>query len=112
VYLWSSGGYGPVDDSGGDQLLPALAPDGRGGVAVSFSRADRRPGSISRVLTTRGRLSVVSSQPSYPNRDAFFSGKFIGDYTGMTLYSRLPMTAWTDLRPSLDAGAATAMTAR
>jgi hypothetical protein len=111
VYLWSASGSQAVDDSGGDQLMPALAPDGRGGVAVSFSRADRRHRSLQRVLEERGSALTVSSLPSYPNRDAFFSGRFIGDYAGMTLLGRSPLPIWTDLRSSLDAGAAAAMTA-
>lgn len=112
VYLWSAGAVRPVDDSGGDQLLPALAPDGRGAVAVSFSRVDRRRKALGRLLWVGGRTRIVASQPSYPNRDVFFSGRFIGDYAGMALLGRSPLPIWTDLRPSAGTGAATAMTAR
>jgi hypothetical protein len=113
VYLWSANGVRAVDHTGGDQLLPAIAPDGRGGAAISFSRVDRRRKSLARVLTTGGRTRTVSSKPSYPNGDAFFSGRFIGDYTGMAVLGRSPVPIWTDLRPSLTGtGASTAMTAR
>jgi hypothetical protein len=114
VYLWSPGGARAVDDQGGDQLLPALSPDGHGGVAVSFSQVGRSRGAIVRVLTVQGNSRVVSSEPSYPNRDVFFSGRFIGDYAGMSLFGGSPLTVWTDLRvrPAAAAGAATAMTAR
>ena len=98
VYLWSPSGLSAVLDRGGDQLLPALAPDGLGGVAVSFSRADRRRHTLDRLVATSGRTRVVSTAPSYPNEDAFFSGRFIGDYTGLALVGGTPAPIWTDLR--------------
>jgi hypothetical protein len=112
VSLWSRGKVAAVDDAGGDQLLPALAPDGRGGVAVAFSLADRRQQSLLRVLFENGRLRTVSTRPSYPNADAFFGGRFIGDYEGLALRGHVAVPIWTDLRgPLLGADAATAMTA-
>jgi len=102
-----------VDDRGGDQLMPAVARDGHGGVAVSFSHVDRRRGTLERLVIARGRAWTVSTAASYPNRDPFFSGRFIGDYTGMTLFVGAPAPIWTDLRLPTGGGTvlATPMTA-
>jgi hypothetical protein len=114
ISLWSRGGLATVADEGGDQLMPALSRDGHGGIAVSFGQVDRRSGSLAWLLSARGRTRVVSSRSSYPNDDVFFSGKFIGDYTGMTLFAGSPLAVWTDLRQPLGGTVETpsAMTAR
>jgi hypothetical protein len=96
VSLWSPSGLMTVDGRGGDQLMPALAADGHGGLAIAFSEVDRNR--LQRLLRVGGQTTVVSTAPSYPNRDVFFSGKFIGDYDGMTLFAGAPVQVWTDLR--------------
>jgi len=113
VHLWSPSGAVTVDDHGGDQLMPALAPDGHGGVAASFSRVSRRRGALERLVIAQGHTRMISTAASYPNRDAFFSGRFIGDYTGMTFFAGSPTPIWTDLRPAAGGGTvlATPMTA-
>ncbi len=40
IYLWTPKRVRAIHDTGGDQLLPAIAPEHGGGVVVSFSQAD------------------------------------------------------------------------
>ena len=110
IYQWMPSGLTIVHDTGGDQLLPAVAADGRGAV-VSFSQANRASGRVDRLLWEKGRVRRISSAPSYPGDDSFFSGRFIGWNSGLTLLHGDPIAIWPDIRRSSSAGALSAMTA-
>ncbi len=45
-----------------------------------------------------GSPSRVSTASTSPNLDQFISGKFIGDYNGMTASSTTAHPIWTDIR--------------
>ena len=102
-----------------NQFFPAIVPDGTGGAYVSFSQADGPyttvaagnsydqyvvDVSISSGTPNAVSTAMVSTAPSYPNQDTFFSGgKFIGDYNGMTVFGASSSTPhsqpiWTDIR--------------
>ena len=100
IYLWTPKGLDAVHDVGGDQLLPAVAADLRGGVVVSFSQANRASRRINRLLWRAGNVTTISSAPSYPRDDTFFSGRFIGWNSGLTLFHGDPIAVWPDLRRS------------
>jgi len=113
AYLWNGSSVAavtPNDTSTLDhQFFPAIAPDGAGGVYVSFSQAnptytDHQGRAIAYdqvladVTSTGTTLTTVSTAPSFPNSDAFFSGQFIGDYNGMTSIGTTARPIWTDVR--------------
>ncbi len=98
VALWTPKGSRTLHDAGGDQLLPAITADGRGGVIVAFSRAEPKSGRIDRLLWRNGRVQVISSAPSFPHDDRFFSGRFIGWNSGIALFRGDPIAVWPDLR--------------
>ena len=100
IYLWTPRGLDVLYDTGGDQLLPAIAADGRRGVVVSFSSADAKSGHIDRLLWRAGRVTKISSAPSQPRDDTFFSGRFIGWNSGLALFRGDPIAVWPDLRRS------------
>jgi len=86
----------PLVNSGGNQFFPSIAPDGSGGVYVSYSQTGSG-GSYDQYLWHGGsNASKVSSASSYPGQDAFFSGQFIGDYNSMLAGHPI----WTDIRGS------------
>ena len=97
AYLWSGGNLSLVSNSGGDQFFPAIAPDGAGGVFISFSQAN---GTISydQYLAQGTSMTKVSTASSFPSNDAFFSGQFIGDYNGLTAGGGVKHPIWTDIR--------------
>ena len=98
AYLWSSGSATMLSNSGGDQFFPAIAPDGSGGVFVSYSQVNAGQGTYDQWLWHGASPTKVSTAPSNPSQDAFFSGQFIGDYNGMTLLSGQAQPIWTDIR--------------
>jgi len=111
--LWSASSVGAgyvatgspsrVADSGGNQFFPAVAPDGSGGVYVSYSQITSSTG-YDQFLTDvpsggpAGAATKVSTATSYPGQDAFFGGKFIGDYNGLTALAGTAHPIWTDIR--------------
>jgi hypothetical protein len=99
IYLWTPKGVRTLHDMGGDQLLPAVAPDRAGDVVVSFSQADARNGRKDRLLWRRnGRARVISSAPSYPRAERFFDGRFLGWMSGLASYRGRTIAVWPDTR--------------
>lgn len=98
VTLWTPDGATVLHDRGGDQLLPAVAADARGGVFVAFSSADAKTGRIDRLLWHAGRVTRISSAPTHPASDAFFGGRFLGWVSGLTVFRGRPLATWPDLR--------------
>jgi hypothetical protein len=96
----------------GHQFFPAIAPDGAGGVWVSFSQENLNAsgnslGSYNQYkadvtkASTSGSVgeTKVSTAASVPSNDAFFSGQFIGDYNGLaTDAGNGAHPIWTDIR--------------
>lgn len=111
ISLWTPKGLRTLHDTGGDQLLPAVAPDARGGVVVSFSQAAARTGRIDRLLWRQGRLRVISTAPSLVRTDRFFDGSFLGWMSGLTWFRGHVLATWPDIRQG-SRGAISAMTAR
>jgi hypothetical protein len=111
IYLWTPKSIRIVHDTGGDQLLPAIAADPAGGVVVSFSQADARSGRMHRKLWRRGRVAVISSAPSFPRTERFFDGKFLGWVSGLAWFRGRTIAVWPDVRRG-SRGAVSAMTAR
>jgi hypothetical protein len=87
-----------IHDTGGDQLLPAIAPQRGGGVVVSFSQADARTGQMDRLLWRSGRTRVISSAPSFPRAERFFDGRFLGWVSGLASYRGRMIAVWPDVR--------------
>ena len=108
---WTPKGIETLHDAGGDQLLPAVAADGGDDVIVSFSRAKPRSGRIDRLLWRHGRVQVISSAPSYPRNDTFFTGRFIGWNSGSAFFHGRPISVWPDLRRRTQGKTVSAMTA-
>ena len=111
AYLWSENtGARKVADSGGDQFFPGISTGGPGrDVFVNFSQtnpldpSDSSNNSYDHWVAHDGRVEKVSTASSFPNRDFYFGGGFIGDYQSMTVYSPPagPSTwvpFWTDIR--------------
>lgn len=98
AYLWSGGAVSKVLDSGGDEFMPAIAPDGVGGVYVSFSRVNAGTASYDQYLVHGATAARVSTASSLPGNDAFFSGSFIGDYNGLAVAGGTAHPSWTDIR--------------
>lgn len=111
IFLWTPKGIETLHDAGGDQLLPAVAADGGDDVIVSFSRAKPRSGRIDRLLWRHGRVQVISSAPSYPRNDTFFTGRFIGWNSGLAFFHGRPISVWPDLRRRTQGKTVSAMTA-
>jgi hypothetical protein len=111
VYLWTPQGVRTLHDRGGDQLLPAVAPDPADGVVVSFSQTDAASGRMDRLLWRHGRAHVISSAPSLPRTDRFFDGRFLGWVSGLTRFRGRTVAVWPDVRRGSQ-GAVSAMTAR
>jgi Fibronectin type III domain len=97
AHLWSPGmDAALVSNSGRHQFFPAIASDGSGGVYVSYSQIGGND-SYDEYLWHGGAPTKISTASSYPNRDIFFSGQFIGDYSAMmVVYGAKPI--WTDIR--------------
>jgi hypothetical protein len=101
---------GPLSNGTGDQFFPAISAAGSGGPYVSFSQANGPYTAVSSTnsydqwvvpLDASGSVGSpwqASTAASYPNLDQFFSGKFIGDYNGMTVSSSMAYPIWTDIR--------------
>jgi hypothetical protein len=98
IYLWTPKRVGAIHDTGGDQLLPAIAPVHGGGVVVSFSQADRRTGRMDRLLWRRGRARVISTAPSFPRAERFFDGRFLGWVSGLASFRGRTIAVWPDTR--------------
>ena len=108
VYLWSGAtGVHLLSDSGGDQFFPSLALNSpalgpASGIFVSYGQTDRTALTYDQYLaSTTGvgvTVSKVSSAPSHPNGDAFFQGRFIGDYGALISSGGSPHPFWTDIR--------------
>jgi hypothetical protein len=98
IYLWTPKGVRAIHDAGGDQLLPAIAPEGDGGVLVSFSQADARTGQMTRLLWRHGRARVISNAPSVPRAEYFFDGRFLGWVSGLASYRGRTIAVWPDTR--------------
>jgi hypothetical protein len=98
IYLWTPAGVRAIHDTGGDQLLPAIAPQSGGGVVVSFSQADARTGQMDRLLWRSGRTRVISSAPSFPRAERFFDGRFLGWVSGLASYRGRMIAVWPDVR--------------
>lgn len=96
ISLWTPRGLDVLYDAGGDQLLPAVAANGRGAVVVSFSSADAKSGWVDRLLWRAGRVERISSAPSFPRDDRFFSGRFIGWNSGLAFFRGDPIAVWPD----------------
>jgi hypothetical protein len=94
-----------LSDRGGHQFFPAIAADGSGGVYVSYSQENlNADGSsagsydawlVHNAAGTPVKKSTASSQPS---QDKFFSGQFIGDYSGIVVDGAGGHPYWTDIR--------------
>ncbi len=85
----------------------------RAALLVSFSSADAKTGQVDRLLWRGGHVAKISSAPSYPRDDKFFSGRFIGWNSGLAVFRGDPIAVWPDLRRgSGPTGVVTAMTAR
>ncbi len=99
AYLWTGTVPGsPLADSGGDQFFPAIASDGAGGVFVAFSQVNAGTDTFDQQLWHGGSSTKASTASSSPNKDPFFSGRFIGDYNGMAVVAGTAHPIWTDLR--------------
>jgi hypothetical protein len=103
AYLWTPTQAATiVSNTGGSQFFPAITGDGSGGVFVSYSQINTGTQSydqwVSHVTGTGTTTTKVSSASSFPNNDAFFSGQFIGDYSGMTATAGTAHPIWTDIR--------------
>ncbi len=99
VHLWSGGTGAPaVSDSGGDQFFPALAADGSGGAFVSYGQTGAG-GTYDWYLAHGTDVSRVSQTSSTPNDDPFFSGQFVGDYSGIAVRDGKPYPIWTAVVP-------------
>jgi hypothetical protein len=103
AYLWTtSHAAAIVSASGGSQFFPAIAADGSGGTYVSYSQINAGTQSydqwVSHVTSTGTTTTKVSTASSFPSNDAFFSGQFIGDYSGMTATAGTAHPIWTDIR--------------
>jgi hypothetical protein len=102
AYLWHAGTSTAIANSGGSEFFPSISPDGGGGVYIAFSRvnlpvatgASSSNNSFDQWLIHGSTSTKVTTAPSFPNQDRFFSGQFIGDYNG--LVSNHPI--WTDIR--------------
>jgi hypothetical protein len=108
AYLWTQakGAIEVAPSGGGDQFFPSIAYNGSQ-VYVAYSEGSAAYTSVSSTNSYVQRLvagsaaSTVSTAPSFPNKDAFFSGQFIGDYNQMGAYgASTPRSMWTDLRGS------------
>lgn len=106
AYLWASGTVSEVAAplNGGDQFFPSIALSGSQ-VYVAFSEGTAAYSAVASSDTYDQRLvavgltaTTVSTAPSYPNKDAFFSGQFIGDYNQMVGFDTSARPMWTDLR--------------
>ena len=75
IYLWTPAGVRAIRDTGGDQLLPAIAPQS-GGASSCRSARPTRTGQMDRLLWRSGRARVISSAPSFPRAERFFDGRF------------------------------------
>ena len=98
IYLWTPTGVHAIHDTGGDQLLPAIAPERGGGIVVSFSQADARTGQMDRLLWRRGRARVISNASSFPRAERFFDGRFLGWVSGLASYRGRTIAVWPDTR--------------
>jgi len=99
----ATGSSSIVADSGGNQFFPAVAPDGSGGVFVSYSQVTSNTGYDQFLVDVpsggpAGAATKVSTATSNPGQDAFFGGKFIGDYNGLTAVGGTAHPIWTDIR--------------
>jgi hypothetical protein len=99
VRLWAGGPDAPaVAPSGGDQFFPAIAADGSGGAFVSYGQT--APGGTYDWYLAHGpSVTRVSQRSSTPNDDLFFSGQFIGDYSGLAVRDGKPYPIWTAVTP-------------
>ena len=98
AYLWSAGTVSTLAPRGGDQFFPSIRGDGSGGVFVAFSQVNAGTASYDQWVVHGTSRTKVSTASSFPNNDAFFSGQFIGDYNGMTVFSGGAHPIWTDIR--------------
>jgi hypothetical protein len=103
AYLWTTTHPAAVvSNTGGSQFFPAIAADGSGGTYVSYSQINAGTQSydqwVSHVTSTGTTTTKVSTASSFPSNDAFFSGQFIGDYSGMTATAGTAHPIWTDIR--------------
>jgi hypothetical protein len=101
AYLWSGTSSPQLQEltpdldttAGNDQFFPAIAPNPGASppVFVSFSQVDTSAGTYDAYLwdrTAPHEEIMLSSKSSVPSEDGFFSGQFIGDYTGMAVLSQ------------------------
>jgi len=65
---------------------------------VAFSQVNAGTASYDQWVAQGTNRTKVSTASSFPNNDAFFSGQFIGDYNGMTVFSGGAHPIWTDIR--------------
>jgi hypothetical protein len=103
AYLWTPTQAATiVSNTGGSQFFPAITGDGSGGVFVSYSQINAGTSTydqwVSHMTGTGTTTTKVSTASSFPNNDAFFSGQFIGDYSGMTATAGTAHPIWTDIR--------------
>lgn len=99
VYLWRPNReLAMVSDGGDDQFFPSVAGFPRGNVAISWSQTQQSTQTFDQYLWVGGRVSKISSSPSYPNQDCIFGGTFIGDYNATVVMGSTPHPIWTDVR--------------
>lgn len=104
VYGWAAGlGVRTISDSGGDQFFPVIRPVGIApGVFVTFSQTDSAAQTYDQYLAELSgagtTVTKVSTASSHPNSDVLLLGKFIGDYSGMTVTAGVAHPSWTDIR--------------
>src|ERR671933_612306 len=103
AYLWTTTHAAQiVSNTGGSQFFPAITADGSGGVFVSYSQINAGTSTYDQWLahvTAAGTTTTkVSTASSSPNSDSFFSGQFIGDYSGITATAGTAHPIWTDIR--------------
>jgi len=54
--------------------------------------------SYDQYLSDGGVVSKISTASSFPNKDTFFGGSFIGDYNTTTGLNGAAHPVWTDIR--------------
>ena len=97
AYYWNGSTVSTVSATGGHQFFPSVAPDGSGGVYISYSQTGAST-SYDQYLAHGATITKVSSASSYPNKDGFFSGQFIGDYNSLVVAGGVAHPVWTDVR--------------
>ncbi|HEX9236524.1 MAG TPA: hypothetical protein VF972_09625 [Actinomycetota bacterium] len=97
VYLWQNGQVSTVSDSGGDQFFSSVFADGSK-LEISWSQTMSSNQSYDQYLSDGGVVSKISTASSFPNKDTFFGGSFIGDYNTTTGLNGAAHPVWTDIR--------------